>query len=116
MTGGDLYLQDEREFSAFQFEKADTDLYFEIFESYQREAVKMLSGGLILPAYDYVIKCSHIFNILDARGAISVSERTSYIARIRDLARQTADAYVEERRNQGFPLLHRKKRRGGNKR
>lgn len=116
VTWGDLYLQAEREFSAFQFEKADTDLYFEIFESYQREAVKMLSGGLILPAYDYVIKCSHIFNILDARGAISVSERTSYIARIRDLARQTADAYVEERRNQGFPLLRRKKRRGGNTR
>lgn len=112
VTWGDLYLQAEREFSAFQFEKADIDLYFEVFESYQREAVKMLAGGLILPAYDYVVKCSHIFNILDARGAISVSERTSYIARIRDLAKQIADAYVEERRNIGFPLLGKRSRPG----
>jgi glycyl-tRNA synthetase alpha chain len=65
----------------------------------------MLGEGLILPAYDYVVKCSHIFNILDARGAVSVSERTSYIARIRDIARQTAEAYVADRRRLGFPLL-----------
>jgi glycyl-tRNA synthetase alpha chain len=65
----------------------------------------MLESGLILPAYDFVLKCSHIFNILDARGAISVSERTSYIGRIRDMARRTAEAYVGERERQGFPLL-----------
>ena len=64
----------------------------------------MLDAGLILPAYDYVVKCSHVFNILDARGAVSVSERTSYIGRIRDLARQTAEAYVAERQRLGFPL------------
>ena len=105
ITWGELYLQAEREFSAFHFERADVPFYFEIFERYQGEAVKMLEAGLILPAYDYVIKCSHIFNVLDARGAISVSERTSYIAKIRDLARRTAESYVEERRRQGFPLL-----------
>ena len=73
----------------------------------------MLEAGLILPAYDYVLKCSHIFNILDARGAISVSERTSYIGRIRDLARGTAEAYVAERERLGFPLLREKKKTGG---
>ena len=64
----------------------------------------MLGEGLILPAYDYVVKCSHMFNILDARGAVSVSERTSYIARIRDIARHTAEAYVADRERLGFPL------------
>ena len=74
-----------------------------------------MPAGLILPAYDYVLKCSHIFNILDARGAISVSERTSYIGRIRDLARRTAEAYVAERERLGFPLL-KTKGRGSKKR
>ncbi len=105
---GELYEQAEREFSAFHFEQADVPLYFDIFERYQREALRMIEGGLVLPAYDYVIKCSHVFNILDARGAISVSERTSYIARIRDLARRTAETYVDQRRDLGFPLLEQK--------
>ena len=107
ITWGELNRQAEREFSIFHFEKADVSIYFEIFERFQREAIRMLEAGLIMPAYDYVIKCSHMFNILDARGAISVSERTSYIARIRDLARQTAEAYLEERQRLGFPLLKR---------
>jgi glycyl-tRNA synthetase alpha chain len=105
ITWGDLYGQAEREFSVFHFEAADVELYFDIFERYHNEAVSMLGRSLILPAYDYVLKCSHIFNLLDARGAISVSERTSYIGRLRDLARRTAEAYVEERRSKGFPLL-----------
>jgi glycyl-tRNA synthetase alpha chain len=105
VTWGDLNRQAEREFSAFHFEQADTGLYFDIFERFQREALRLVGAGLILPAYDYVLKCSHIFNILDARGAISVSERTSYIARIRDLARRTAEAWIAERQRQGFPLL-----------
>ena len=105
---GELYKQAEREFSAFHFEQADVPLYFDIFERYQREALRMIESGLVLPAYDYVIKCSHVFNILDARGAISVSERTSYIARIRDLARRTAEVYVGQRRDLGFPLLEQK--------
>jgi len=107
VTWGDLYREAEREFSAFNFEKADVPLYFEMFDRLQGEAKRMLAEGLILPAYDYVVKCSHIFNILDARGAVSVSERTSYIARIRDIARQTAEAYVAGRERLGFPLLSR---------
>jgi glycyl-tRNA synthetase alpha chain len=105
VTWGNLYLQAEREFSAFHFEHADVSLHFKMFENFQREAGRLLDNGLILPAYDYVLKCSHIFNVLDARGAISVSERTSYIARIRDLARRTAELYIEERRRVGFPLM-----------
>ena len=73
----------------------------------QGRPLRLLGEGLILPAYDYVVKCSHLFNILDARGAVSVSERTSYIARIRDLARRTAGAYVAERQRLGFPLASR---------
>jgi glycyl-tRNA synthetase alpha chain len=105
VPGGDLNREGEREFSRFNFEKADVPLYFDMFNRLQGEAKRMLAEGLILPAYDYVVKCSHIFNILDARGAVSVSERTSYIARIRDIARQTAEAYVADRRRLGFPLL-----------
>ncbi|MBU8922413.1 MAG: glycine--tRNA ligase subunit alpha [Bacteroidales bacterium] len=102
---GELNRVAEKEFSAFHFEAADPSLYFEIFEKYQKEALRMLEADLILPAYDYVLKCSHIFNILDARGAISVTERTSYISRIRDLARKTAFNYVKQREELGFPLL-----------
>ena len=109
---GELNMQAEREFSAFHFEHADTAMYFDIFEKFQGEAWRMLDAGLILPAYDYVLKCSHIFNILDARGAISVSERTSYIGRIRDLARRTAEAYVAERERLGFPMMRAKKAGG----
>lgn len=113
---GELKRQAEKEFSAFHFEQADTDMYFRIFESYQSESLRMLDAGLILPAYDYVLKCSHIFNVLDARGAISVSERTSYISRIREMARRTAEAYVARRESLGFPLLERPGRKGGGKR
>ncbi len=112
-TWGDLFMQAEREFSEFHFEKADVSLHLEVFDSYRSEAMKLLAGGLILPAYDYIIKCSHVFNVLDARGAISAAERTNYIAKIRDLARQVAEAYVEERRRLGFPLLRRGPAAGG---
>ncbi len=109
---GELFLQAEREFSSFHFERAGVPFYFEIFERYQQEAARMLDDGLILPAYDYVIKCSHVFNVLDARGSISVSERTSYIARIRDVACRVAERYIEQRKRLGFPLL---KRPGGSR-
>jgi glycyl-tRNA synthetase alpha chain len=102
---GELNMQAEKEFSRFHFDVADTGIYFGIFEKYRWEAMRMLDEELILPAYDYILKCSHIFNILDARGAISVSERTSYIGKIRDLARQTAEAYVARREKLGFPLM-----------
>jgi len=102
---GEIYRQPERDFSAFNFEKADTGMYFDIFSRYRSEAERMLDQNLIFPAYDYVLKCSHIFNVLDARGAISVSERTNYISNIRDLARRTAAAYVERREESSFPLM-----------
>ncbi|MFO7914470.1 MAG: glycine--tRNA ligase subunit alpha [Candidatus Krumholzibacteriales bacterium] len=102
---GEIYRQQERDFSAFNFEKADTGMYFDIFTRYRAEAGRMLGLNLIFPAYDYVLKCSHIFNVLDARGAISVSERTNYISNIRDLARRTAAAYVERREESGYPLM-----------
>ena len=105
ITWGELFRHAERDFSAFHFEQADAGMYFDFFERYETETRRLLGRRLVLPAYDYVLKCSHIFNILDARGAISVSERTSYIARIRDLARRTAEAYIEERREAGYPLL-----------
>ena len=103
-TWGDLNREAERQWSRFNFEAADVPLHFDMFDRFHRETLRLLGEGLILPAYDYVVKCSHIFNILDARGAVSVSERTSYIARIRDLARRTAGAYVAERQRLGFPL------------
>ena len=106
---GDIYYQFEKDFSAFNFEKADISMNFKIFNSYYEEARAMLKEGLIFPSYDYVVKCSHIFNILDARGAVSVSERTSYIAKIRDLAREVAAKYVAAREEAGFPLLGRQK-------
>lgn len=106
---GELNRQGEREFSEFHFEAADVSVCFGIFEKYQQEAARMLGRGLILPGYDYILKCSHIFNILDARGAISVSERTSYIGRIRDLSRRAAERYVAQREELGFPLLKREK-------
>jgi glycyl-tRNA synthetase alpha chain len=80
-------------------------MYFRIFQEYEREAGAMLAAGLVLPAYDYAVKLSHVFNLLDSRGAISVTERTGYIGRIRSLARKAAVAYIEKREALGFPLL-----------
>jgi glycyl-tRNA synthetase alpha chain len=105
VTWGELYREAEREWSRFNFEEAAVPFYFEMFDRFQRETLRLLGESLILPAYDYIVKCSHIFNILDARGAVSVSERTSYIGRIRDLARRAAEAYIAERRRLGFPLI-----------
>jgi glycyl-tRNA synthetase alpha chain len=105
VTWGDLNLSAEREFSAFHFEAANTELYFRMFSDFEKEVAAMLERGLVLPAYDYVLKLSHLFNVLDARGAISVTERTGYIGRIRKLARRIALAYVEQREALGFPLL-----------
>jgi glycyl-tRNA synthetase alpha chain len=105
LTWGDINLSAEREFSAFHFEAANTDLYFDMFQSFERETAVLLDSGLILPAYDYAVKLSHIFNVLDARGAISVTERTGYIGRIRTLARKAALAYIGQREQMGYPLL-----------
>lgn len=106
-TYGDIYHRNEVEWSHYNFEKASSQMWFRHFEDYENETKKMLEAHLPIPAYDFVMKASHAFNLLDARGVISVTERTGYIARIRDLARQVAEAYIESRREQGFPLLNR---------
>ncbi|HBV86108.1 MAG TPA: glycine--tRNA ligase subunit alpha [Desulfosporosinus sp.] len=105
VTYGDIYLQNEIDYSHYNFEVADIEALQTWFDMYEREAKRVVEKGLVLPAYDYVLKCSHTFNLLDARGAISVTERTSYIARVRGLARLCAQAYVEQREKLGFPLL-----------
>jgi len=102
---GQIFQQAEREFSAFNFEEANVDDLVGAFDGYEREAHKLVGKGLILPAYDYCLKCSHTFNLLDARKAISVAERTRYIGRIRQIARAVAGAYVSQREEMGFPLL-----------
>jgi glycyl-tRNA synthetase alpha chain len=107
LTWGEVQGQFEREYSVFNFEQADVAMYRRHFEDKEKEAGALLAGGLVLPGYDAVIKCSHIFNILEARGAISVTERTGYIARVRNLARLAARTYLEKREAMGFPLLSR---------
>ena len=102
---GDMRLQMEYEFSKYSFEIADREAHFTWYDMFEKEANRALDAGLVYPAYDYVLKCSHIFNVLDARGAISVTERQSYILRVRDLAKKCAEVFVENRRKLGFPLL-----------
>lgn len=105
LTYGDIRKREEFEFSTYNFEKASTEKHVRLFDDFEHEVGVCLDAGLVLPAYDMVIKCSHTFNILDARGALSVTERTGYIARVRNLARRTAEAYIESRRKLGFPLM-----------
>jgi glycyl-tRNA synthetase alpha chain len=105
VTWADLWLQNEREWSKYNFEEADVKAHFEMFAQWEKEAARFLAMGLVSPGYDCVIKCSHLFNVLDARGAISVSERVGTIGRVRKLARQAARAYVEQRKQLGYPLL-----------
>jgi glycyl-tRNA synthetase alpha chain len=102
---GQIFHQAEKEFSAFNFEEANVSDLTAAFDTYEREALKLVEKNLILPGYDYCLKCSHTFNLLDARKAISVSERTRYIGRIRNIARQVAQRYVEQRAAMGHPLL-----------
>jgi len=105
VTYGDVFMQNEVEFSKFNFEASDADRLFTLFDLYESEAKRLIEGGLVLPGYDFVLKCSHVFNLLDARGAISVSERTRYIGRVRALARLAAHGYLAEREKLGFPML-----------
>ncbi len=92
---GDIYHQNEVEQSKYNFEIADVDSLFKMFDLYESEAENAVNSGLTLPAYDYTLKCSHTFNLLDARGAISVTERTRFIKRVRDLAHKCAESYLE---------------------
>jgi glycyl-tRNA synthetase alpha chain len=102
---GDLFHQAEVEFSTFNFEEADVEKLINHFQACEDEAHRIVEKGLILPAYDYCLKCSHTFNLLDARKAISVAERTRYIGRIRNIARKVAERYVAQRQEMGHPLI-----------
>lgn len=105
LTYGDVHLETERQFSRYNFEAADVPMHLELFKVYEAEAERLLDAELVLPAYDFVLKCSHAFNMLDARGAIGVAERTAYIGRVRKLARRVAEGYVALREKLGFPML-----------
>ncbi len=104
VTYGDVFHQNEVEMSAFNFEHADVDFMFQSFDTYERESQRLIEQGLPLPAYEMVIKASHAFNLLDARHAISVTERQRFILRVRTLARAVAKAYFDSRLSLGFPL------------
>jgi len=108
ITYGDVYHQQEIEQSTYNFELADVDMLLDLFNKYEAEGMSIIKEKLVIPAYEYCLKCSHTFNILDARGAISVTERTGYIARIRNLARACAEQYLAQREAKGFPMVKRK--------
>lgn len=103
---GQVHHQGEVEHSHYNFgtKNKDSELLFRLFTQYEEEATRLVETDLVLPAFDYVLKCSHSFNLLDARGAISVTERVRYIGRIRNLARQVAKLYLTQREKMGFPL------------
>jgi len=106
ITYGDIHYRSEVEFSKYYLEEADTAMLFGLFNTYEKEAIACFDKGLILPAVDYVLKCSHVFNVLDARKSISVTERVSYIGHVRNLARRCAQGYRDQREEMGYPLLH----------
>ena len=104
---GDVHRQSEVEYSTYNFEQANVEMLFDVFSTYEKETYACLDAGLVLPATDHVLKCSHTFNMLDARGVISVTERVSYIERVRRLAQRIARAYVKQREEMGHPLMAR---------
>ncbi len=105
LTWDDVSARYEYEFSKYNFEEADIDKHFDLFKFFESEARRLGEMGLVMPAYDFMLKCSHAFNVLDARGAISVTERASYILRVRNLARLVAREYLRQREEMGFPLM-----------
>jgi glycyl-tRNA synthetase alpha chain len=109
LTYGDVFHQNEVEQSKYNFEHSNTEMLFAHFTDYEKEARRLIEAQVALPAYEMVLKCAHTFNLLDARGAISVTERAAYIGRIRNLAKAVAQSYYESRERLGFPML------GGNK-
>lgn len=104
----DIFYQSEYENSKYAFETSNGDMLLSLFDTYEREAGRQMEEGLVFPAYDCVLKCSHTFNLLDAKGVVSVTERAQYIARIRNLARRIAKTFYTEREKLGFPLLKEK--------
>jgi glycyl-tRNA synthetase alpha chain len=111
VTYGDVYHQNEVEQSTYNFEKADTAVLFKAFEDHERQSMRLMDENLPLPAYEQVMKASHTFNLLDARNAISVTERQQYILRVRTMARAVAQRYYEARERLGFPMLQQGKKR-----
>ncbi len=107
ITYGDVFKHAEYENSMYAFEECDADMLFNLFDIYEKEGLKLMEKGLVIPAYDYVLKCSHAFNTLDARGAVGVSQRASFIGRVRNMSRNVAAAFVKQREEMGFPLLKR---------
>jgi len=105
VTYGDVYHQNEVEQSTYNFEFSNVEMQFRHFNEYESEAKRLIEAGLVLPGYEMVMKCSHCFNLLDARGAISVTERAGYIGRVRTLSRAVAQAYFDSREKLGFPML-----------
>ena len=105
LTYGDVYHQNEVEQSAYNFEHSDADFLFSAFSAHEKEAQLLVREQLALPAYEQVLKAAHTFNLLDARGAISVSQRTAFIGRVRKLARLCAEAYLAQREALGYPML-----------
>ena len=105
VTYGDIWHENEYEQSVYSYELSEHDMLFKLFDMYEAEATRIIKLGYVLPAYDYVLKSSHTFNLLDAAGAISLSERTEYIARVRKLSRMCAKAYLKMRKDLGFPML-----------
>ncbi|MGE0799798.1 MAG: glycine--tRNA ligase subunit alpha [Lautropia sp.] len=104
ITYRDVFHQNEVEQSTYNFEQSNAKMLFAHFDDYEQEAVRLIEARLALPAYEMVMKCSHTFNLLDARGAISVTERAAYIGRVRALARAVAQSYYDSRERLGFPM------------
>lgn len=102
---GEIFKQAEYEHSKYSFEVSDQAMLLDNFNKFEEEAKRCIAENLVHPAYDYILKCSHNFNLLDARGAVSVTERAGYLARIRNLSREIAKIFVEERAKLGYPLL-----------
>ena len=105
ITYGDVFKQAEFENSTYSFDECDAEMLFNLFDTYEKEALRIIERGLVIPAYDYVLKCSHTFNTLDARGAIGVSQRASFIGRVRNMSKAVAELYVKQRKEMGYPLL-----------
>ncbi len=105
VTYGQIYHQNEVEQSRYNFEESNASMLLNMFDSFESECLKLCKSGLPWPAYDYCLKCSHTFNLLDARGAISITERTGYIGRVRNLASRVARLYSEQRAEFGHPML-----------
>ncbi|KIM19198.1 glycyl-tRNA ligase [Apilactobacillus kunkeei] len=102
---GDIFKEPEYEHSKYSFEESNQEMLLKMFDDFETEAKKQIANGLVHPAYDYVLKCSHTFNLLDATGAVSVTERAGYLSRIRRMAREIAKAFIAERKKRGFPLI-----------